>query len=244
MSEEVIIGAPEEPGLQVLCASALRQALTDCAQAFQAGGGGRVSLSFDTSGGILKRLGAGETPDVGGSSLDVVEDLRRQGAIVSAAVPVGTSRIALGIRKGEAAPDISTLAQFKAAMLAAQAIARGDPAGGGTAGNYLQTMLERIGLLEAVAAKSILRVGGYKVMAEVAEHRADFGLTQSTEIAAVPGVEIGGWLPDEIQLTTAYGLGATAQGLANPRAGAFLDFVAGGAGRDIFRSAGFAPSGA
>jgi molybdate transport system substrate-binding protein len=241
MSEEVTIGAGE-PSLDVLCASAVRQALMQCAASFQAQGGGGVRLRFDTSGGILKRLRAGETPDIAGSSLDVVEDLRGQGVIASAPVGLGTSRIALGIRKGEAAPDISTLEKFKAAMLAAQMIARGDPAGGGTAGNYLRDMLQKIGLLEAVAAKSILRVGGYKVMAEVAEGRADFGLTQSTEIAAVPGVEIGAWLPDEIQLVTAYGIGATKQGLANAKAGAFLDFVAGATGRDICRAAGFAPA--
>jgi molybdate transport system substrate-binding protein len=241
MSEEVIIGAGSA-GLRVLCASALHQSLVQCAEAFHAGGGGAVTLSFDTSGGVLKRLRAGEAPQIAGSSLEVIEDLRSEGLIAGAPVKLGTSRIAMGIRKGEAAPDISTLLKFKAVLLGAQSIARGDPAGGGTAGTYLAQMLKRIGVLDAIAAKSILRVGGYKVMAEVAEGRADFGLTQSTEIAAVPGVEIGAWLPDEIQLVTAYGIGATGSGLRDPQAKAFLDFVASPAGRDICRAAGFAPA--
>ena len=242
MSDEVIIGAAGEPGFKLLCASAVRRALTECAKVFHAQGGGRVELSFDTSGGILKRLSAGETPDIAGSSLDVVEELNAKGAIATQPVSLGTSRIALGIRKGETAPDISTLEKFKAVMLAAKVIARGDPAGGGTAGNYLRDMLQKIGLLDAVAAKSILRVGGYKVMAEVAEHRADFGLTQSTEIAAVAGVEIGAWLPDEIQLVTAYAIGGTPSGAGNARAQAFLAFVAGPQGVEICRKAGFAPA--
>jgi molybdate transport system substrate-binding protein len=240
MSDEVIIGAAGEPGFNLLCASAVRQALTECAKAFHAQGGGRVELRFDTSGGILKRLSAGETPDIAGSSLDVVEELRGKGVIASQPVHLGTSRIALGIRKGETAPDISTVEKFKAVMLAAKSIARGDPAGGGTAGNYLRDMLQKIGLLDAIAQKSILRVGGYKVMAEVAEHRADFGLTQSTEIAAVAGVEIGAWLPDDLQLVTAYAIGGTPTGASNPRAQAFLAFVAGPRGADICRAAGFA----
>jgi molybdate transport system substrate-binding protein len=242
MSDEVVIGSAGEAGFTLLCASAVRQALTECAKAFHAQGGGRVEMSFGTSGAILKRLGDGEKPDIAGSSLDVVEELRSKGAIATQPVCLGTSRIALGIRKGEAAPDISSLEKFKAVMLAAKSIARGDPAGGGTAGNYLRDMLQKIGLLDAVASKSILRVGGYKVMAEVADHRADFGLTQSTEIAAVPGVEIGAWLPDEIQLVTAYGIGATPNGTSNPHARDFLAFVGGPQGVEICRRAGFAPA--
>ena len=101
-------------------------------------------------------------------------------------------------------------------------------------------MLDRLGLIEPTKDKTILRVGGYKVMQEVAEHRADFGLTQSTEIAAVAGVEIGGWLPADIQLTTAYALAPTTQGLANGKAQAFLAFLRGPQGLEIFKRCGFA----
>ena len=240
MSEETIVGSEAEIGFTILSASAVRQALTECAKAFHAAGQGGVHLRFDTSGGILKRIGAGESPDLAASSLDAIEELHGKGRLVAAPVVVGTSRIALGIRKGEAAPDISTLEAFKATMLAAKSIARGDPAGGGTAGNYLYSVLDRLGLIEPTKDKTVLRVGGYKVMQEVAEQRADFGLTQSTEIAAVAGVEIGAWLPADIQLTTAYALAPTAQGLANGKAQAFLAFLRGPQGIEIFKRCGFA----
>jgi molybdate transport system substrate-binding protein len=243
MSEEAIIGGADETGLTILCASAVRQALTDCARRFNAGGGGRVHFRFDTSGGIQKRLEAGEVPDIAASSLDAIQYLEAHGLLNSAPAVVGTSRIALGVRKGAPVPDISSVLKFKAVMLGAGSIARGDPQGGGTAGNYLHGVLKKLGLLDATASKTILRVGGYNVMKEVAEGRADFGLTQSTEIAAVEGVEIGTWLPDEIQLVTAYALALTKAGRANDRALAFLNYVQGPEGALAFARAGFAAAG-
>jgi molybdate transport system substrate-binding protein len=125
-------------------------------------------------------------------------------------------------------------------MLEAKSIARGDPAGGGTAGNYLAGALEKLGLLEATREKSILRVGGYNVMKEVAERRADFGLTQSTEITAVAGVKIGAWLPADIQLTTLYALARCTRAPHSYNARHFLDFVTGTKGRAAIARAGFA----
>ena len=145
------------------------------------------------------------------------------------------------MRTGDAAPDVSTPEKFCAALLAAKSIARGDPAGGGTAGVYLEGLFEKLGILEAVAAKSVLRVGGFNVMSEVAAGRADFGLTQSTEIGSVEGVRIGAWLPESLQVTTQYALGARA-GPRSERSAKFLEFIASPQGEAIFRAAGFAPA--
>src|SRR3954447_4923780 len=148
MSEETIIGGADEAGLTILCASAVRSALTDCAQSFHAGGGGRVHLIFDTSGGIQKRIAAGEKPDLAASSLDALRELESMGLLSGQPVTVGSSRIALGVRKGDSVPDISTVEKFKAVLLGARSYARGDPKAGGTAGNYLAGVLDRLGLLD------------------------------------------------------------------------------------------------
>ena len=59
--------------------------------------------------------------------------------------------------------------------------------------------------------------GGLLVMKEVAEGKAAFGFTQTSEIKAVPGVKVAGYLPDQFQLVTVYA-GAMAQGTAEPAA--------------------------
>ena len=99
----------------------------------------------------------------------------------------------------------------------------------------LSRALERIGLLETTRDKTLLKVGGYNVMKEVAEDRADFGLTQSTEIVAVDGVHIAAWLPEDLQMTTPYAVAPS------DKAGAFFKTLIDGSSDDIYRRAGFFP---
>ena len=238
MSDQTIIGAQGGSSLRILSASAVRQAITHCAELFHAAAGHGAHARFDTSGAILRRIGEGEACDIVASSLDCLEELQARGLLGGAPVVVGVSRVALGVRRGEAPPDISTVEALKSALRAAPVIVRGDPAGGGTAGNHLQKVFERLGLIEELADRTVLRIGGYNVMKEVAEGRAPFGLTQSTEIVAVEGVEIGARLPEEVQLTTRYAVALG--GDAAPAAQDFLAFLAQEPCRAVFDAAGFA----
>jgi molybdate transport system substrate-binding protein len=237
MADEIVVG--DGKGLAILSASAVREALVTAATLFHRARGHGVTLSFDTSGGIHKRVEAGEGSDLFASALEPLRALAAKG-LIAAPVAVGVSRIALGVRKGDPVPDISTVENFKRALLDAPAFARGDPAGGGTAGNHLHAVLERLGILDAVRDKSILRVGGYKVMGEVAAGRAAFGITQGTEIAAVDGVEIGAWLPDDIQLVTTYGVAPGKSPRDPALAASFMEFITTGEGAAAFPKAGFA----
>ncbi|MDT2021185.1 substrate-binding domain-containing protein [Methylocella sp. CPCC 101449] len=234
MADEILIGTQAPQAIRILSASAVRQAMTAAAQAFHDRTGATLHLQFGTSGAVEQRIGAGETFDVVAASLAALQGLH-DARHLGAPAAIGASRIALGIKDGAPAPDISTLEKFRAVMLAAKNIARGDPAGGGTAGNHLHRALERVGLFEPTRDKTLLKVGGYNVMKEVAEDRADFGLTQSTEIVAVDGVHIAAWLPEELQMTTTYAVAPSG------KAGAFFTTLIDGSSDDIFRRAGFFP---
>lgn len=245
MSDETIInGTAGRSVIRVLSASAQRAALTACAQAFvtQPAGkasGDNVHFNWATSGAVTERIEAGEQFDIIAASQLALEMLEAKALVRRPIYNAGISRIALGMRKGETPPDISTIELFKQALLSAKSFSRGDPAGGGTAGNFLADMLACIGVSEETQAKSNLQVGGFNVMREVAEGRADFGLTQSTEIVAVDGVEISAWLPDALQMDTIYALSAGPD-LLDAGAQAFLEFVTGDAGQAIYAAAGFA----
>lgn len=240
MSEETTIAADAGKGcVTVLSASAQRAALTRCAQDFQRKTGVGVHFEWATSGAVTDRIEAGESFDAVAAAHSALQKLAQASRLSPGIHIVGIARIALGMRKGETPPDISTPEKFREALLNARSFSRGDPAGGGTAGNFLAAMLDRIGVLEATREKSILRVGGYNVMREVANGAADFGLTQSTEIVAVDGVEISAWLPQELQMDTVYAV-TTGKTPVSPDAQAFLDFVTGPEGKEIYKRAGFA----
>ena len=81
MSDQTIIGAQGDSNLRILSASAVRQAITACAELFHAQSGQGAVARFDTSGAILRRLGEGETCDVTASSLDSLQELAGRGLL-------------------------------------------------------------------------------------------------------------------------------------------------------------------
>ncbi len=226
----------------ILSAGAVRASLIAAATHYHSLTGCSFAIAFDTAGGVQKRA-ASETPDVFASSMDSLEAIGASGALDGQPRAVGSARIALGVREGEPAPDTSTLEAFKAALRNATKIARGDSSGGGTAAIFLDGALTRIGVMDEVAAKSVLRVGGFNVMKAVAEGLADFGITQSTEIVHVKGVEIGGWVPAEVQLETTYGVALGATAAQAQQARAFIAWLATPEGARHFADAGFFPAG-
>src|SRR5262249_36765366 len=59
-------------------------------------------------------------------------------------------------------------------------------------------LLERLGIAEQMKAKTITRPGGY-IGTVVAAGEAEIAVQQIVELLAVPGIEVVGPLPDEIQ---------------------------------------------
>jgi len=236
MSEEVLIG--ETAQFTILCAGALRRSVIDAAKAFHARERIGILIKLDTAGAVTKRAGAGEAADLLASSCDSLGALATKQLLSGEIFTVGEARMALGVRKGEGAPDISTMEKFVAVLRAAPVIVRGDPAGGGTGGIHLQAMFEKLGLIEETQSRTVLRIGGYNVMKEVAEGRAPFAMTQSTEIVPVPGVEIGAFIPDEVQLVTPYGLALGRN--TNDASRAFLRYATSNEARPFYEGAGFA----
>lgn len=225
-----------EVPLRLLGAGAVRESLARCAEDFCIGGGA-IDMQVDTSGGILARMAQGEVYDLVAAASEAIDDLVRRDLLIGEPLDLGAAKLALGVRKGEAAPDISSIAAYKKALLDARCFARGDPKGGGTGGRLIEEGLASIGALEPTLYKTLLRVGGHNVMAAVAEGLADFGITQSTEIGPAPGVEIGGFLPEGVQTQTLYCIAA--QKGASARAQAMLAHLAGAGARKRFADAGF-----
>lgn len=104
---------------------------------FEVTAGRNVFLRNDTAGGLVRRIEGGETFDVVLMSPAGLNQLAKAGKIAAGpGVPLAKVGIGAGIKAGSPAPDIGTVAAFKATMLAARAVAYIDPASGGTSGIY------------------------------------------------------------------------------------------------------------
>ena len=157
-------------------------------------------------------------------------------------------RTGIAVRAGEALPDIATPDALKASLLAASAIYFPDPQRA-TAGIHFASVLDKLGIRDAVAPRLRTFANGATAMHELATSVAPgaIGCTQITEIKYTPGIALVGPLPAAFELATVYAaaLGAQVQDaeLAQQRqaelAQRFVDLLAGPETRALRVDAGF-----
>ncbi len=229
--------------LRVLITTAMKAAIDDLGPAFEKATGHKLTITYGPSGALAKRIANGEAVDLvilaGG-----IDDLIKQGKVVAdSRRDVARVRIGVAVRKGAPKPDIGTVEAFKQTLLKAKSIAYVDPAAGGASGVYLAKMLERLGILKEVNAKARLARGGTEdmVSAIVARGDAEIGLQQISEIMSVPGAELVGPLPDELQTVTVYNAGVPATAKEAAAARAFTAFLTTPAAAAVYKTKGLDP---
>ncbi len=193
--------------IKLLTTGAMKEVVLSVIPEFEKRTGHKVTVDNATAGVLSRRIRDGEAFDVTVNTPAMIDDLIRAGKIVAGS-RVDLARVGVGVavKQGAQLPDIGTLDAFKRTLIAARAIAHGDPVGGGSSGIYVAAMLTRIGVADAIKGKTILVPGGL-VAERVATGQAEIGLHQISEILAVKGVTLAGPLPAEIQNYTTYAVG-------------------------------------
>jgi molybdate transport system substrate-binding protein len=188
----------------------------------------RVSqtVQIESVGGVdaAKRVQAGEALDVVLLASDAIERL-----IASGHVQPGSradwvqSPVAVAVPAAGIAPDISTPAALKAALLAAPSISYST----GPSGNYLAKLFEQWGIAEAMKTKLIVPPPGQPVGSLVASGQVALGFQQLSEMLGVPGITVVGNLPEGAAFITTFSAGIPV-GVAPERVKAvqaFIDFL-------------------
>jgi molybdate transport system substrate-binding protein len=182
--------------IRVLASNSSRTVLDSLARAFEDASGRRYAVVFDSARSMLARVRGGETGDVVILGAAVVEELEKAGTVrPGSRRPFARSRVGVAVRAGAPRPDISTVDAFKRALLAAKSVAHTVH---GASGMYVPVLLERLGIAAQVTPKTVTRPGGY-IGTVVASGEAELAVQQIVELKAVPGIDIVGPLPDEIQ---------------------------------------------
>jgi molybdate transport system substrate-binding protein len=176
--------------------------LVELAPIFERASGHRLHLTFDSGAVIVRRIQSGEAADVILVPDDGLRQLAAVGKIAGDMTAVASSRVGVAVRAGAPRPDIASAAALRQTLLAARTVARPDPAMGGSSGLHIQKTFERLGIADAVAAKSILSSHPDREdempAARLARGEAEIALHQIQELLAVPGVVVIGPLPGEL----------------------------------------------
>jgi molybdate transport system substrate-binding protein len=229
--------------IKVLTAGAFKQVLLALLPDFERTSGHKVTVENDTVGALTKRIAGGEAFDLAVLTPKAVDDLAKEGKF-AAGSRVNLARVGVGVvvKDGTPKPDISSVAAFKQALLAAKSVAYIDPAAGGSSGIYVAGLLDKLGIAGEVKPKAKLIPGG-AVAEHVAKGEAELGIHQISEILPVKGVTLVGPLPAEIQNYTVYAAGIGAHAKESDAAKALLKTLTSPAAAEVLKSKGMEPAG-
>ena len=192
------------PDIKVLSARAPQMALQQLFAAFARATGHTVTPAYGTVGATADRFRGGEEEaDLLVLSPQALEALG-DALVAGSTTPIARAGLAVAIRQGAPAPDLSSPAAFKSALLAARRVCYSDPTAGGSAAAYFAKLLERLGIAAAVNAKAALGRNGHHVAELVADGTCELGVSFLSELVAIKGVAIAGPLPAELQNYTVY----------------------------------------
>jgi molybdate transport system substrate-binding protein len=191
--------------IKLLSAIAMQQLMEDLGPKFERATGHKLAVTIATLGPALKRIEDGETYDVVLLPRRGIESLVKDGKAVASTVSVvAITRIGMAVRKGAAKPDISSPEAFKRALLATKSITHGNPAYGGLSGIHVVKVLDRLGISEQMKPRTVLLNKSGLAAVFVANGEAEIVIQPIQELVVVPGIDIVGPLPYELQDTVAY----------------------------------------
>jgi molybdate transport system substrate-binding protein len=182
----------ERRSLTVFTSNATRAVLDSLAAAYERESAHSVTVQSDSASVMLARIRGGDTADAAVLNAADIEELAQLGKLVRCR-PFARSRIGLAVRAGTAHPDISSVEALKRALLEARSVAHTVH---GASGKLVPGLLEKLGIAREIV--TVTRPGGL-IGKVVAAGEATVAIQQIPELLAVPGIEVVGPLPDEVQ---------------------------------------------
>jgi molybdate transport system substrate-binding protein len=193
--------APAPAALQGISSMATRALLAALGALFEQQTGQRIAI--ESVGGVdaAKRVQAGEVFDVVILGSDAIDKLIASGHLMAGSrVDLVTSPISIAINSGAPRAHISSASSLKDSLISAQSISYST----GPSGVYLAQLFEKMGIAEALKAKTIVPPPGVPVGSLVAKGEVEIGFQQRSELINLPGIDIVGNLPDEVAFITTF----------------------------------------
>ena len=239
----LLAGSASAAEVRVMISGGMTAAYNVLVPEFERATGNKVLTAYGPSMGttvnaIPIRLERGEPADVLIMVGYALADLIKQGKVIAdSRVDLTKSLIGIVVKSGAPKPDIGSADALKRTLLAAKSIAYSDSA----SGVYVSTeMFQRLGIAEAMKDKA-RKIPAEPVARVVARGDAEIGFQQIAELLPVPGVDLVGPLPPELQTVTVFSAGIATVSKEPDAGRALIKFLASPAARDAIIKSGMEP---
>ena len=187
--------------LTVISSMATRKVLAELATAYERKA--RVDVKVQSIGGVdaERRVEAGEAFDLvvlAGAAIDRLAAADR--VRMDSLADVARSGMAVAVPAGAARPDIATEQALRNAVVRARRIGYSS----GPSGTHLVRLIDRWGLAEMLTPRLLKAPPGMPVAGLLARGEVDLGFQQCSELLDMPGIDVVGALPKEIQEITVF----------------------------------------
>jgi len=191
-----LVGTASAANLKIFGSRVTKMLVGDLGPGFEQATGNRLTVVTDVAAVMKRRIEQGEPFDLAVLVDFQADELIRQGKLVPGSrADVMRAGIGLAVKRGARKPDISTVAAFKQALLDAKSITYLKE---GASTRHLVKVLAQLGIADALEKKTV-KPATESVSEMVADGEVEIGIIVIPNILSVPGAELVGPLPDEIQ---------------------------------------------
>jgi molybdate transport system substrate-binding protein len=207
--------------IKVFSTVGVQAALQELTPKIEKATGRKLAINWGNTASLVKRVHGGEMADMLILSREALGDLAKDSkAIAEPGAVFASSRMVVIVKSGSRTPDISTPEAFKQALLAAKSVAYSDPAAGGASAAYFAKLIERLGIVDEMKAKTRHPLAPLNAASLVVSGDAELAVQQEPEVVSVFGVDLVRNLPAEFSNVVAYaaGIGAGSKEAATVKA--------------------------
>jgi molybdate transport system substrate-binding protein len=227
--------------LKLYSTIAFQGVLEQLAPQFEKASGNKLAITFGLAAQLAQRVQAGDAVDVLILTRAGIDTLVKDGKIAPGTdVTLAGAGTAVVVKAGAPKPDISTPEALKHALLAAKSISYGDPAAGGASSVYFAKLLERMGIADAMKSKTKFPPPGKYAADVLVAGEAELGIMQTSEL--IPGTELVGVLPGDLNNITLFGAGLAAAAKEASAGNALLKFLRSREAAAVYKAKGLDPA--
>ena len=225
---------PPEP-LRVLSSNGVKAVVEALQPEIERAIGRPLAIEFSTATGLKERIEQGAAFDVAILTPEMIHDLASHQLIVAESeANIARTGVGIGAREGAPRADVTTAEALKTVLLNAKSVAFTEA---GQSRSIIDTTYKRLGIAEAMKAKTILKGPGESPEA-VARGEAELVLTLVSEIVPVQGIQLLGPLPTELQGYVSFSGGRSPTARDAAAADAMLRYLSGPAAEPALEANG------